>query len=292
MNEICLYLAIGGAVSVALAMFLGWLNFSLISWRDNDAAGTYIGLVLAGLVVVGSAFLANEVVDWLTPEPPVVVVPEVEDPSVIDKLIDLIPEPKEQILFETKPFGDLVYPQAQRPDFLVKVASSGSQGSDIGSGALISPTLILTCGHNVEDHNSKRELFVIFNDASWSMAKIKHYDRADDIAILELPKAVLTPSAKIRVKPLEIGEKVVIHGYAQSLRYGRSDGVVDAWDQKGGHRGFRVTSPSVQGISGGPVVDANGSIVGLLWASDLKTVSYCVGQEAIWQFLKKSGEDI
>jgi S1-C subfamily serine protease len=221
------------------------------------------------------------------PEPPVV------KPIDVNELIDdLTPWEQDQVLFETKPWSDLVYPQAQRPEFLVKVASSGPQGSDIGSGALISPTLILTCGHNVEDHNSKRELFVIFNDASWGYAKIKHYDRADDIAILELKKPVLVPSAKIRVKPLEIGEKVVIHGYAQSLRYGRSDGVVDAWDTKGGHKGFRVTSPSVQGISGGPVLDENGAIVGLLWASDLKTVSYCVGQEAIWQFIKKSGESI
>jgi S1-C subfamily serine protease len=223
------------------------------------------------------------------PEPPVV------KPIDVNELIDdLTPWEQDQVLFETKPWSDLVYPQAQRPEFLVKVASSGPQGSDIGSGALISPTLILTCGHNVEDHKKVRgrELFVIFNDASWGYATIKHYDRADDIAILELKKPVLIPSAKIRVKPLEIGEKVVIHGYAQSLRYGRSDGVVDAWDTKGGHKGFRVTSPSVQGISGGPCLDENGSIVGLLWASDLKTVSYCVGQDAIWQFIKKSGESI
>jgi S1-C subfamily serine protease len=166
----------------------------------------------------------------------------------------------------------------------VDVLSDG-EVSSYGSGVIVSPRgEILTAAHVVED--PKREIRVILPDGSRREAQVKMRSDARDVALLALSGTPPPNFVRLRVEPLHAGEWVVCAGHGGRVddqEPMRSAGVVvdpaytwtvtlddeHPWSRHSVyppktkvHPGMVLLDCAIaRGTSGGPVVDARGSLV-------------------------------
>lgn len=195
------------------------------------------------------------------------------------------------------------------PDWAVRVKirdkmRSGDQKrmESWGSGALVSPTHILTNNHVVKDRmndgsydgNYKRTpCLIIFNDWSIRHGKVIATDAKLDLALIELakgnPKRKTIPLGDSNAK----GQLVRICGYDGGI-YGEGNGTLSKFkanDREGKNQvWFEIEGVAARGgDSGGPVVDqAKTKLLGILWGSNFKDSTSAVRIEEVKKFLGTS----
>ena len=139
-----------------------------------------------------------------------------------------------------------------------------------GTGFFVTPNLIATAGHMVEDTESFE---VMFSDGSRAKADFVHMENMDrcDVGFIVLwsehrkDRPYLELDAEI-----EIGEDLVILGYPWGLNNGiaLTQGVVSMPDRSEPFFGVKLVVQtdvaSYPGNSGSPVVDMDGEVVGIL----------------------------
>lgn len=147
-----------------------------------------------------------------------------------------------------------------------------------GSGALISPTLLLTNWHVVKDRrqdprNNNRAVQVRFNDGTRMFAAVLQQSQKWDVAILRIHPVKFTPFViGPDAKP---GEKVTPQGFGFDYEYVSGTGTLSSkrfypreGDPKTEGDFFMVEGYAVRrGDSGGPVTDASGRLVGIQYGS-------------------------
>ncbi len=144
-----------------------------------------------------------------------------------------------------------------------------------GSGFLVDPQTVATSWHVVEDRG---ELFVETRDGTEIPVTIASRDRKDDVALLALPEpltvhGVAVEPLPLRSTPIAIGARVFVLGHPLSgprerpeqlaeglLNWSLSDGLVS----QVGERAVQVTATVEPGNSGGPLLDAEGRVVGVV----------------------------
>jgi hypothetical protein len=87
-------------------------------------------------------------------------------------------------------------------------------------------------------------------------------DRATDIAVLKIPGFGL-PTLSVTAALPEVGARVVVIGSPLGLTHTVSEGIVSAVRLEQGRQLIQFTAPISPGSSGGPVLDANGHVVGI-----------------------------
>jgi S1-C subfamily serine protease len=141
---------------------------------------------------------------------------------------------------------------------------------DLGTGTVVAADgSILTANHVVDGNG---EITVTFWDGTRSVATVSEADPATDIATLvpaELPE-VLVPA--ILGGKVEIGGAVAVIGNPLGLAYSITTGVISGLDRESG-TGENALSGLIQfdaaanpGSSGGPLVDADGGVIGVVVA--------------------------
>jgi S1-C subfamily serine protease len=134
------------------------------------------------------------------------------------------------------------------------------------SGILFAPTLVLTAEHVVE---KDEDITVAFADGTDASAKVAGRDTGSDLAVLKLERPAGTV-AEITKTPGRLGQ--IALALARPSRQGieASLGTVSAiggpvQTRRGGmlERYYRTDSISYPGFSGGPLVAADGTILGL-----------------------------
>jgi len=165
-------------------------------------------------------------------------------------------------LAEDVDWSDLIR-QATPAVVYIQVQVDGGTAS--GSGAIISPDgYILTAAHVIEGASS---ITVIVEEESQCAASVSQVDYDMDVAVLKISATNLTWLALGDVKALIPDEEIRLLGYPrQSLGFGMIIG-------RGVYLGHRATSdvellqieisPFDHGHSGGPIINANGEIVGV-----------------------------
>jgi S1-C subfamily serine protease len=140
-----------------------------------------------------------------------------------------------------------------------------------GSGALISPTQVLTNWHVVEKRRedpvtNSRSVQVRFYDGSRSYAAVVFEDKEWDIALLQIHPTEIEPFHLARSP--KRGDKVYINGFGYDYEYRCGEGTTTIF--RGYPYGiFRVDGyAAYKGDSGGPVTNFEGKLVGVLNASD------------------------
>ncbi len=168
--------------------------------------------------------------------------------------------------FETNPLKFLKYvidnykknPPAQSEPKATSKASSSS-----GSGFRVSKGYFVTNNH-VVDGCSK---ITLMDDQNLTLIT---KDSVSDIAILYLPNDS-GQSAKIRTSSIKLNESIIAVGYPlSSLFKGVSvtSGSISRLSGLGGNDiNFQISAPIQPGNSGGPVIDLNGNIVGIVVAT-------------------------
>ena len=146
------------------------------------------------------------------------------------------------------------------------ITSSAETPKASGSGAIVSKDgHVLTAAHVVADANSVR----ILTSHGLRTAKVLRIDEANDLAVLKLetgtyPALPVAPSRKIRLGQTvaTIGfPNVQIQGFSPKVTRGEISSLNGIGDDP---RAWQISVPVQPGNSGGPLLDENGNLVGVV----------------------------
>jgi len=154
---------------------------------------------------------------------------------------------------------------------LVKITQLGREGTDgIGSGFIVSEDgLIATNLHVIGE---ARRLQIEMHDGKTHVVTAIHAsDNHLDLALLKIDAKGLKPlplgdSAKIRQ-----GDPIVAMGAPEGLGFSIVQGVLSATRDIDGQQMLQVAIPIEKGNSGGPLLDMQGRVLGILTLKSLKT---------------------
>ena len=133
-----------------------------------------------------------------------------------------------------------------------------------GAGVVVAPDRVLTSAHNLRDRTTQ----VTFADGTHAQAALVGSDADHDVVVLEVPTGDATPLTWADAPP-QPGDAVFALARTAGgdrITAGSVSGVGRSFR---GPRGRRVTgavehtAPLARGSSGGPLVDADGRLVGL-----------------------------
>ncbi|MFT5412525.1 MAG: serine protease Do [Verrucomicrobiales bacterium] len=158
---------------------------------------------------------------------------------------------------------------AQVRDSLVIVSQLGRDGVDrgLGSGFIISDDgLIATCNHVIGE---SRELKVtLANGEEFAATAVHAWDRKLDLAVLRIDPG------KTKLQAIELGDsdelaegqRIVTIGNPHGLAFSVVEGLVSAIREleEGGPPMIQVAIPVEPGNSGGPLIDLEGKVVGIV----------------------------
>ncbi|MEN1680321.1 MAG: serine protease [Planctomycetota bacterium] len=158
-------------------------------------------------------------------------------------------------------------PKQTPPPAIVRIYAEEADGSGgYGSGSLVMTegirSYVLTAAHVIRDAAS----IVVFSPdgQSWSAIPVA-VDEANDVALIQ---TAAMPQRPLAVASTPIKGSLTIAGYGDGS-YRSSTGLILAQNQRPGSKdlGLSIGTPARQGDSGGPVLDAQGRVVGVVWAN-------------------------
>ena len=135
-------------------------------------------------------------------------------------------------------------------------------GSGHGSGVVIGPSIVLTAAHVAVNG----DVSVIVNGETIAAKVVMQGTGEDaDFAVLKLSHSVDVPIAKISCREVPVGEQIYAVGWPlNGLPSVLVSGKVLSHEDVGGEY-FRFTDANfIMGMSGGPVYDAEGNVVGIV----------------------------
>jgi serine protease Do len=148
---------------------------------------------------------------------------------------------------------------------VVTIHIEKSQGSTQGSGFIVDPHGIIATVHHVMA-GATRAHVVLPNGAHLEVDGILAADPTDDVALLrvsapgDLHAVTLGDSDVMRP-----GDRVFVLGSPQGLELTATDGIVSAPVRRSpsGRASLQITAPIFDGSSGGPVLSAQGKVIGI-----------------------------
>jgi S1-C subfamily serine protease len=148
---------------------------------------------------------------------------------------------------------------------VVTIHIEKSQGSTQGSGFVVDPHGIIATVHHVIA-GATRAHVVLPNGEHLEVDGILAADPTDDVALLrvsapgDLHAVTLGDSDVMRP-----GDRVFVLGSPQGLELTATDGIVSAPVRRspGGRTSLQITAPIFGGSSGGPVLSAQGKVIGI-----------------------------
>ena len=141
-----------------------------------------------------------------------------------------------------------------------------------GAGVLLQANddgyLIATARHVVDAESSStngQHALVASSSGTWAGADVVARHDTLDLALLWLPRrqghAAFTLPV-VRVSQLKSGEPIYVIGHPQNLRFTLSTGIISRLDRDT----IQISAPVSPGNSGGPLLNANGQLAGIVVA--------------------------
>lgn len=153
---------------------------------------------------------------------------------------------------------------------VVRVRSRTCDGVGVGSGFLVAGGMLITNRHVVE---GAVRLEVDTWDGRHLSVGVASQASLDDLAVLRLDGAVGTHAELAVVDPMP-GDSVRAVGYPNGDQVtstpGRVVDYVDGERYESAGRVLRASNDIAPGNSGGPLLDATGKVVGVVYAIDLR----------------------
>ena len=179
---------------------------------------------------------------------------------------------------------------AKTRESLVSITVEGRDGKQhgMGTGFVISDDgLIATNMHVVGE---ARPIQVQFPDGKkFDVSAVHASDRALDLAILKIDAKDLSALTLRDAAPARQGEPIVVMGNPQGLRYSVVKGVVSGVREFDERTMIQLAIPVEPGNSGGPVVDAEGRVIGIVTLKSLVTenLGFAVRVEDLLPLIEK-----
>lgn len=154
------------------------------------------------------------------------------------------------------------------------------------SGIVYAPDLILTADHVVERED---DIKVLLGDGSELSAKVAGRDAGSDLAVLKLERAAGTV-AEVTQSPARLGQIALVLGRPSPDGIEASLGTVSAIGGpirtgRGGmlERYIRTDSISYPGFSGGPLVAADGTVLGINTSGLARGAAITIPADIAWK---------
>lgn len=157
-----------------------------------------------------------------------------------------------------------VAPSPGYADAIARVVCRGAGGASLGTGTLVATTAdasyFVTCAHVLDDPG---QVFVVLRGESAAAEPIA-VDRRHDVALLRTRPVGATPVA---IAALERGAPLTACGFGSTGELRCVRGVVTGFSTASGadHPSLRLRGSVRPGDSGGPVLDAAGRLVAVVW---------------------------
>lgn len=152
----------------------------------------------------------------------------------------------------------------------VRIRTLGCDRLGLGSGFVLPGGLVVTNRHVVEE---PQEVTVNTWDGRSLDAEVTGIAVDSDLAVLRLAGAVDLPVADLRDDPVEVGEIVLAVGYPDggpaTVSAGEVVSLVEGELLGEPADVIRVDAAIRQGNSGGPLLDEDGRVVGVVFALDV-----------------------
>jgi S1-C subfamily serine protease len=151
----------------------------------------------------------------------------------------------------------------------VRIRALGCEQLGIGSGFVLPGGIIVTNRHVVGE---PREVTVNTWDGRRFDAEVTGIALDSDLAILRIAEEVDLPVAELRTTPVERGEPVVVVGYPEggpaTVTTGQVVGLVSGELLGEPADVIRIDAEIRPGNSGGPVLDQDGRVIGIVFAHE------------------------
>ncbi len=153
---------------------------------------------------------------------------------------------------------------------LIVISNSAGQDTALGSGFLISADgEIVTNYHVIKDAHSA--IVKLSNGAFFPVEGILATDVDKDLAVIKVNGRNLPSLTLGNMDNVHVGDHIVAIGSPLGLEGTVSDGIVSALRDAGGRKWIQTTAPVSHGNSGGPLLDLNDQVVGVVtWGVNLE----------------------
>ena len=151
-----------------------------------------------------------------------------------------------------------IYAQASKSVFTIVVKSPTGRIVTLGTGFCVDGNRIVTNEHVVRGGNPYLDL-----GAVRLPLKLVAVDAANDLAVLKPDGEIASPPLKLAPAQPKPGTTVFALGNPEGLEKSISAGVVAATRSFRGRDLLQISAPISHGSSGGPVLTANGEVVGV-----------------------------
>jgi serine protease Do len=154
---------------------------------------------------------------------------------------------------------------------LVKITQLGREGTDgIGSGFIVSADgLIATNLHVIGE--ARRLQIEMHDGKTHDVIEVHASDNHLDLALLKINAKGLKPLPLGDSSQVRQGDPIVAMGAPEGLGFSIVQGVLSATRDIDGQEMLQVAVPIEKGNSGGPLLDMQGQVLGLLTLKSLKT---------------------
>lgn len=133
-------------------------------------------------------------------------------------------------------------------------------GGSSGSGFLISDSGYILTNHHVVD--GKKNVRIVFSDGSKIEGQVLRSDAKQDVALVQIASTPFRGLA-LRTEDLPVGSDVYAIGAPKGMQGTVSKGVVSSYRENKRGRWLQSDTSVNPGNSGGPLVDAQGRVVGI-----------------------------
>lgn len=195
--------------------------------------------------------------------------------------------------FDPELFADYLLSDQTPHPAVARIIAPESSGVSLGSGVLVdineSQGLVLTNWHVIRD--SRSAVLVQFDDGFQSAGTVIRFDEAWDLAAISIWKPKATPVPLAQRNPLP-GELLSIAGYGRGAYREQRGRCTEYLSPGSGYPKelVELQAPARQGDSGGPILNANGRLAGVLFGEgNGRTVGSCASRLRI--FLASVGSD-
>ena len=168
-----------------------------------------------------------------------------------------------------KPSPEDIYKMAANSVVSIEAYNDAEGRSELASGfVLTSEGAILTNYHAIR--GMTRAVVRMPNLDAYDDVQVTAADRVRDLAMVKIKAVNLVPLRLGRSAPVEIGETVyVLSNPLHNFRNTLTQGIVSGRRQCEGYRTLQFSAAISKGSSGGPLLNANGEVVGVV--AGLKT---------------------
>jgi len=169
--------------------------------------------------------------------------------------------------------AETVYALSGEAVFYIRVLNAEGAVRSTGSGVVISPEGTAATAYHVVKGAERIE--VVFPGSGTGLpATVVGFDELTDAAVLALPKRKQAyPAVAVRNETVAFGEKVFAIGYPLKNTPIVTEGIVNnPAAEINGRARMLISAQVVSGMSGGPIIDAQGRLAGIVSGS-LRTMN-------------------